>query len=29
MGLAFAVVLIALGTVRVRMYLKLKSDLEP
>lgn len=29
MGLAFAVVLIALGAVRVRMYLKLKSDLEP
>jgi hypothetical protein len=29
MGLAFAVVLIALGTVRVRMYLKIKSELDP
>jgi hypothetical protein len=29
MGLAFAVVLIALGTVRVRMYLKIKRELEP
>jgi hypothetical protein len=29
LGLGFAVVLIALGVVRVRMYLKLKSDLGP
>jgi hypothetical protein len=28
-GLAFAAVLIALGVVRVRMYLKLKNDLGP
>lgn len=27
LGLAFAAVLIGLGVVRVRMYLKLKSDL--
>lgn len=27
LGLAFAVVLVGLGVVRVRMYLKLKSDL--
>jgi hypothetical protein len=29
MGLAFAAVLIGLGVVRVRMYLKVKSDLAP
>ena len=29
LGLAFAVVLIGLGLVRVRMYLKVKSDLAP
>jgi hypothetical protein len=29
LGLAFAVVLIGLGAVRVRMYLKIKSDLAP
>ena len=29
LGLAFAVVLILLGLVRVRMYLKLKGDREP
>jgi hypothetical protein len=29
MGLAFAVVLIALGVVRVRTYLKMKNGLPP
>jgi hypothetical protein len=29
LGLAFAAVLIALGVVRVRVYLKIKSELEP
>jgi uncharacterized membrane-anchored protein len=29
LGLAFAAVLIGLGVVRVRMYLKIKSDLAP
>jgi hypothetical protein len=29
LGLAFAAVLIALGVVRVRMYLKVKSEIEP
>jgi hypothetical protein len=29
LGLAFAGVLIGLGLVRVRMYLKIKSDLAP
>jgi hypothetical protein len=29
MGLAFSVVLVALGFVRVRTYLKLKSELAP
>jgi uncharacterized membrane protein HdeD (DUF308 family) len=29
LGLAFAAVLIALGVVRVRVYLKIKSELGP
>jgi len=29
MGLAFAAVLVALGFVRVRMYLKIKSEIAP
>lgn len=29
LGLAFAAALIGLGAVRVRMYLKMKSDLAP
>ena len=29
MGLAFSVVLVALGFVRVRMYLKVKNELAP
>jgi hypothetical protein len=29
LGLAFAVVLIGLGTVRVRMYLKMKAEQAP
>lgn len=29
MGLAFAAVLVALGFVRVRMYLKVKNELAP
>jgi hypothetical protein len=29
LGLAFAVVLIGLGVVRVRMYLKVKNELGP
>jgi hypothetical protein len=28
-GLAFAAVLVGLGVVRVRMYLKIKSELAP
>jgi hypothetical protein len=29
MGLAFAAVLVGLGVVRVRMYLKIKNELAP